>query len=230
MIYAMSDLHGCYELFVKMLDKIHFSDSDTLYVLGDVLDRGKDGMKILKYIKDVKNIIPLLGNHEYISYAILKEMYSPVTKSKNKLDYSIFFKDWAADGGWNTYLDFEGLSDIERREFFNVIENMLVYDEISVGNKRFILSHAGLGNFNENKSLSEYTLDDLIWARMDYNRTYFTDKYLVSGHTPTKLINDEYACKIYRKNNHIAIDCGAVFSGVLGCIRLDDFKEFYLEG
>jgi len=233
MIYAVSDLHGCYGLFLKMLDKIEFSDSDALYILGDILDRGKDGMKIIKYIKNKKNIIPLLGNHEYTAYRVLKRLYSPVPEGENKLDYFndnlSLFRDWTEDGGRVTYDDFGRLSEAEQEEFFDAIENMEVYAEISVSGNSFILSHAGLGHFNKNKNLSEYTLDDLIWARMDYNRTYFDDRYLVSGHTPTELINKEYSGRIYRKNNHIAIDCGAVFLSVLGCIRLDDFKEFYVE-
>ena len=36
MIYAMSDLHGYYDKYTKMLEKITFSDDDTLYILGDV--------------------------------------------------------------------------------------------------------------------------------------------------------------------------------------------------
>ena len=36
MIYAMSDLHGEYEKFLAMLEKIQFQDSDTLYLLGDL--------------------------------------------------------------------------------------------------------------------------------------------------------------------------------------------------
>ncbi len=233
MIYAVSDLHGCYGLFLKMLDTVKFSDSDTLYILGDILDRGKDGMKILKYIKNKQNIIPLLGNHEYTAYRVLKRLYSPIPEGENKLDYFSdnlsLFRDWTEDGGRVTYEDFGRLSEAEQEEFFTTIENMEVYAEISVSGNNFVLSHAGLGNFDKNKNLSEYTLDDLIWARMDYNRRYFDDKYLVSGHTPTQLINKQYSGRIYRKNNHIAIDCGAVFLGVLGCIRLDDFKEFYVE-
>ena len=34
MIYAMSDLHGCYEKYIKLLEKIKFSNNDTLYILG----------------------------------------------------------------------------------------------------------------------------------------------------------------------------------------------------
>lgn len=38
--YVMSDIHGCYEEYRKMLDKIRFSKEDILYILGDILDRG----------------------------------------------------------------------------------------------------------------------------------------------------------------------------------------------
>ena len=47
MIYAMSDLHGCYDKYIKMPEKINFGDDDTLYILGDIVDRGPDGIKIL---------------------------------------------------------------------------------------------------------------------------------------------------------------------------------------
>ena len=49
-VYAVSDLHGQYKTFVKGLKEIDFSDSDTLYVIGDAIDRGPDGIKILQYI------------------------------------------------------------------------------------------------------------------------------------------------------------------------------------
>ena len=40
MIYAISDLHGCYEEYQKLLDILPLGDADTLYALGDVIDRG----------------------------------------------------------------------------------------------------------------------------------------------------------------------------------------------
>lgn len=36
--YVMSDIHGCYDEFIKMLELISFSDKDELYILGDVID------------------------------------------------------------------------------------------------------------------------------------------------------------------------------------------------
>ena len=60
----MSDIHGCYEEFIKMLDKINFSNDDELYILGDIFDRGSDPLEILDYIVGHKNITLLKGNHE----------------------------------------------------------------------------------------------------------------------------------------------------------------------
>ena len=74
---------------------------------------------------------------------------------------------------------------------------------------------------------AEY-LHDLVWTRCDYKKTYYQDKYLVTGHTPTMLIHQDYRGKIYRKNRHIAIDCGASFGLPLGCICLDTFEEYYV--
>ena len=47
MTYVMSDIHGQYDKYLAMLDKIAFSDDDTLYILGDVLDRGEEPVELL---------------------------------------------------------------------------------------------------------------------------------------------------------------------------------------
>ena len=39
---------------------------------------------------------------------------------------------------------------------------------------------------------------ELVWDKMDYEKLYFDDKYLVVGHTPTQLIeNNENPGYIY---------------------------------
>ena len=40
MIYVMSDIHGYFDKFISILERINFSDEDELYILGDVIDRG----------------------------------------------------------------------------------------------------------------------------------------------------------------------------------------------
>lgn len=63
----------------------------------------------------------------------------------------------------------------------------------------------------------------------------------MTGHTPTRvayvtergvlleeLSSDEYQDMIFKKNNHIAIDCGSSFGEKLGCICLDTLEEYYV--
>ena len=66
MIYATSDIHGYpLDAFRQLLDSAGFSDSDTLYVLGDVIDRNGDGgINMLLWMMNQPNIEMILGNHE----------------------------------------------------------------------------------------------------------------------------------------------------------------------
>ena len=66
-IYVLSDLHGHYNIFIKMLEKINFSDDDVLYILGDCCDRGPDSLKIYLYIQKFDNIHLIKGNHEIMT-------------------------------------------------------------------------------------------------------------------------------------------------------------------
>ena len=72
MIYAMSDIHGQYELFRNLMEQIPLGKDDILYVLGDVVDRGPDSMNTLKYMMANPNIIPIMGNHELMALPCLK--------------------------------------------------------------------------------------------------------------------------------------------------------------
>ena len=61
--------------------------------------------------------------------------------------------------------------------------------------------------FLKNKSEYEFYF---VASVPEYNKIYFEDRYIITGHTPTGFINENYIGKIYQKNRHIAIDCGAV--------------------
>ena len=70
MIYVASDLHGYpLEKFEKLLKNAGFSDDDFLYILGDVIDRGDEGVEILKWLAFQDNAQLILGNHEAMMLA-----------------------------------------------------------------------------------------------------------------------------------------------------------------
>lgn len=77
--YVMSDLHGCYDQFVRMLEKIKFNDDDTLVLAGDYMDRGEQNYEMLEWLaRRPDNVIMLLGNHdeEFIELLQIVELMS----------------------------------------------------------------------------------------------------------------------------------------------------------
>lgn len=66
MTYVLSDIHGNLRRFESIMAQINLQPDDTLYVLGDVIDRYPDGIKILRQIMQMPNAKMLIGNHEYM--------------------------------------------------------------------------------------------------------------------------------------------------------------------
>ena len=66
--YVMSDIHGQFDAFMRMLKQIDFTENDELYILGDVVDRGSKSIECIKWIMEQDNVLTLLGNHEIMLY------------------------------------------------------------------------------------------------------------------------------------------------------------------
>ena len=94
-----------------------------------------------------------------------------------------------------------------------------------VNDKRYVLVHAGISNFSEEKTLDEYDILDFICERTDYNKRYYKDKsiYMITGHTPTMYINSDALPEVYIGTGHIALDCGCIYGGRLAayCVETD---------
>lgn len=235
MIYCISDLHGDYIRYTTMLKMIDFSDDDTLYILGDILDRGNEGMKILLDMMLRPNVYPILGNHEYMAMQTLKWLSDDITEeslanlSSDKIEG---INEWLNVGGMTTIDEFRKLSEDEKEMVLEYLEEFSLYEEVTVEGKNFVLVHAGIDNFSPEKDMEEYELYELIFNKPDYSKVYFEDKYLVTGHTPTRFIHDEIdghsRNTVFFGNNHIAIDCGCGYDGLLGAICLDTFEDFYV--
>jgi len=229
--YVMSDLHGNYEDYKKILDMIHFSDEDILYINGDVIDRGTGGIKILQHMMMQPNIYPILGNHEYAAGICLRFLIKEITEeSIGEIEEETInnLLEWQNIGGQTTIDEFHKLSREEKQDIVDYLDEFSLYEEVTVNGKQFIIVHAGLANFSPDRPLEYYEMHELIFKEPDYDTVYFPDKYLVTGHLPTMAIEgNTRPNKIFIKNNHIAIDCAAGYDGCIGCICLDNFEEFY---
>ena len=237
-IYVVSDIHGYYNLFIKLLEKINFNQDDLLYIIGDICDRGPDTLKLIFYIQKHDNIILLKGNHEYM---MQEALYYGIYY--NDFDYpSKALKIWMANGGNTTmqsirsYLqkdklthdDYRVVRDAFLKQLYEYLVNLPNYLEITVNKKRFILVHAGI---NPRYPLEKQRVQDLLWIRNDfyYARGDLTKVYIF-GHTPTVLLNEDRSFNIWFdtvNQNKIGIDgglaCGSIY-GQLNCLCLNDGK------
>ena len=139
MIYVLSDLHGHYDKYTAMRQKIALKPTDTLYVLGDVLDRGPDGFKILLDMMSRPNVALLLGNHELFAAVCLPWLLRKITdESLAALDNTRLtaLNGWIANGGGASISELAKLSQAEREALLDYIRDMEVYAEVEAGGRR----------------------------------------------------------------------------------------------
>lgn len=79
MTYAISDIHGDYAKYIRLLQTIDLRPGDTLYILGDVVDRGPEPMKVLRDMMSRSNVVPILGNHEFTMAYCLRFLLKEIT-------------------------------------------------------------------------------------------------------------------------------------------------------
>ena len=230
MNYAISDIHGRFDKYKEMLSLIDFAPRDTLYVLGDVIDRGPDGIPILQDMMLRPNVFPLLGNHEFTAAVCLPWLMEEVTdQSLDSLDKTQIaaLSEWITNGGGVTLRSLKVLGQEEREDILEYFQEMELFAQVEAGGRSFVLTHSGLDHFSPDRPLSEYRLEDFLFCRPGPDTVYFPDKLVIFGHTPTRYHSKQD--KIFRQETWIDIDCGcAAPSGRLGCLCLDTMEEFYV--
>lgn len=77
----IGDIHGCYDEFMRLLEKAGFSSTDTLWLTGDLVARGPKSLEVLRFVKtNTSQIRLVLGNHDLH----LLSVYANVTPPKKK--------------------------------------------------------------------------------------------------------------------------------------------------
>ncbi|MCL2842211.1 MAG: metallophosphoesterase [Oscillospiraceae bacterium] len=213
--YCISDIHGCYDEFMALLNKIKFNpEHDAVYILGDVIDRGSRPIDCVQFIQKTKCIYFLMGNHE--------QMLLDFIDCKNNT--------WYHNGYEATMAQLELLPEGEVDKLVDYIRRRPYYKTVKVGEKRFFLSHAGL-----NPRIPFYDQSDraLLWSRKEFfGRKARNTHVCIFGHTPTTYLTANGDFSVWFDPIHddkICIDCGCVFGGRLAALRLDDMEPFYVE-
>ena len=234
MFFVTSDLHG-YPLpaFLRLLDQAHFSDSDELIVLGDVIDRNGDGgISMLRYFMQQPNVWLLMGNHEamLLSCSFLFDTVTDESISRLDPEKLALLSTWQANGASPTLAALRRFfhEDAEAAaELIEYLRDAPLYQLCEAGGRKYLLTHAGLGNFAPDKPLSAYTPDELLWHRPALDERYFSHTTVIFGHTPTAYYGAPYADRMIHTPTWINIDTGAGQGRHPMLLRLGDEKPFY---
>jgi serine/threonine protein phosphatase 1 len=204
---------------------IQLDASDTLYLLGDYVDRGPDSKGVVDYIINLQHngysVIPLMGNHEDM-------MIDSMAGSNH-------FHEWMRNGGAST-LDSFGLEHViieGLKTGWKLPENYLEFFrglKLYIELEDFILVHAGL----------DLSLPDpfnypwiMLWIRQSViDKKKLGDKKIIHGHTPLPLEAVKASVED-KKIVDINIDGGCVYTyyrslGYLIALDLDKWEMMWV--
>ena len=223
--YVVGDIHGCVKSFRSMIkSKLKLTKEDTLFLLGDYIDRGPDSKGVIDFIMELQresyNVKPIMGNHEYMLLQSLED--------------EVEFANWKKNGSTQTLTSF-GISEDKASEPSSVHMIPALYIDFLRGlsyheeTDDFYFVHAGLGKDMENP---KDDLDTLFWSRREYyNRKILNGRILIHGHTPVSMISIQD--RIYDGDGKILnLDGGCVYSHISGfgnlvAMDLDTFGLFF---
>lgn len=221
MHYVMSDIHGDSAALDAILAMIDMKGEDQLYILGDVVDRGPDGIALLRRIRGMPNATLLLGNHECMMIDALRHP-----------DDNWALMQWWQNGCEETFRRFYDLAPDDREDLLGYVESLPVQLEVCAGERRYCLVHAAPVELHEADG-KEGETEFAVWHRMPLILPpQLAGRTIVIGHTPSAywLQTDWPRMRIAHGNGVIDLDCGCAYpksGGQLGCLRLEDMTEFY---
>lgn len=252
--YCCTDLHGIYNLWEQISN--YCDETDTIYFLGDAIDRGKDGIKLMEALLKDKRVIYMMGNHEEFFINNAKNLTK--LKGIDKRDLiEVFAYDedyllWLQNGGIDTMTSFVYKTRDYQMWMIDEMESIAdnfyrIY--INKNGQCIHLCHAGTA-FN-------YTVEDLasfgkdnrfLWDRKHFMMPWGNDdrSFVVHGHTPCpimcKMMSIEQPEHInskeivmpsivnYADGHKFNLDLGAWHTKTVALFDLDELKvEKYFE-
>ena len=206
--FVIGDIHGAMRAFRQCIEKGNFDfDRDLLICLGDVCDGWPDVAAVFNYFKEFKNLIYILGNHDYWALEWMETGYS------NEM--------WLKQGGWATINSYK---EKVPEAHIKLLSSASFYLELE--DKLFI--HGG---FNPEMAIMNQDRMDFLWDRTLVARAHKVHKEgdnrqlsdyseIYVGHTPTITYGTSKpikVCEVYM------LDTGAGWPG--GRLTLMDIES-----
>ena len=179
--WVIPDIHG-YSMTLRALieDVISLSKEDSVYFLGDYIDRGHDSKGVIDYIISLKesgfDVHCIRGNHE--DYCIR----AWEADQKRFLFRSKLEKEWRKNGGNKTLQSFEAKRPREINKFYiEWMKNTKYFIEL----ENCILVHAGL-NFDINNPFDD--VHAMMWLKnFKVDKSRIDGKKVIHGHVPIEM-------------------------------------------
>ena len=130
MTYVLSDIHGNLRRFESIMKQINLQPDDTLYILGDVVDRYPHGVKILRQIMKMPNVKMLIGNHEYMMLKSIGHCRDAADEKENTNWRER--RLWYRNGGMVTHEYLKHIKKEYRAEVFRFIRQLPINIDVEV--------------------------------------------------------------------------------------------------
>lgn len=211
-----------HQQFIKLLE--YWNREDTLVVLGDMIDRGLDSLKVVQHVMELQqdhDVIVLQGNHDQMLGDFIN---NPLENAELYLQYN---------GGRDTLLSFidnefkiysKTMDDIAyfiqryRKKELEFLKQGHLYYEFG----KVLFTHAGFCSWRD--SWEETNDNQFVWIRDHYKHKNNTGLVNVFGHTPTQLINKDKSNEVWVSEDrlYIGIDGACAYGGQLNGILIDE--------
>lgn len=220
MTYFISDIHGEYELFCRLLYKIKFSNNDVLIVLGDMIDKGNESIRVLKKIYSMDNAICILGNHEYDFLKFYRAKMRNAIDGFDKIlsEIQTYFPNESEPITWDLLDWLDGLPSY-------------------IITEKYICVHAGVPLKKDGtiKPIEQAITEQLVYDRDFKNPETVVndDRTVLYGHTPTSYLNGTGKIIAYPRKSgsgysRVHIDTGVYLTGMLGCFCFENGNCYYV--
>jgi serine/threonine protein phosphatase 1 len=189
----IGDVHGHYDGLMNLLETIAPTDSDQVYFVGDLIDRGPKSAQVIEFVRQ-QGYVCVLGNHE--------QLVLEAFPGDNKVS-QFALQAWLQSGGQTTvasYAEPERLLD--NIEWLRTLPPYLDLGDIW-------LVHAGL---HPSLPIHAHTLQEFCWIREEFHsmlQPYFADKLIITGHTITFTLPNVAPGDLAQGQGWLDIDTGA---------------------
>lgn len=208
------DIHGCYDEFISLRNKINPKKNDVEVCVGDIITKGKDSIKTLRYIQ-AHNIKSVLGNHED---KIMRYLEHEKSTKKNPITLD--------DDEQNI------VNQLDNQDI-NFLKSMLLFMRFD----NVTILHGGIQNHHKLETITKKEKSKILrmryldknhnfitYGKEDENSVFWSDVY--DGNQGFVVYGHQWFHEANISKHAIGIDTGCVYGNKLSAVIFDSSDEY----